>query len=557
MQRWLFVRSIVVKRLRLLALISAAALLPACERPSEDPDAKAARDIQKLVVVEPFGEAALTIDKNIIEADSPTGSEAGFSLRPAKGVRKPVIVEFSYDDPTPLNLRLTNEDGYDYQSASGESRFLLGPDAASEALFYGAGPLDFTIEIASISACNEDNQVCLQNGDVQSTFGSADLKNRVLIDKYSSAQIENVGQRTATIIRGADSGEYGVTFTLAPGQGNKNFVLEFAVDQPEQVQLSVKRGGQLRYHSATRGWARLNADTEALLFTGATGAFRIEDVKLVDCETGDWRCKTIEDFEALLPGDPADTGLGKAIELTEWVTKNADFALSGSVANDMQLTGLTPSQIYYRYYEPSVGGGFCGATAAFLARTLRSQGFQAFTFDFGVKDDNLTHVTTIVSHDGFYYLMDATFGGYFVRPGSNQPLDLFSILDGAPYAFRTLDMGRRDFIVDKSDKDRLARMKYASVLENCRSSPGQDVIVCERPGFGLDAYLESFGNELRDNGLEGGPETLLELMRRGVFNIGDGQDTDAMRTFARQLDARGITLVEVPGQTSPRRLLQD
>ena len=221
----------------------------------------------------------------------------------------------------------------------------------------------------------------------------------------------------------------------------------------------------------------------------------------------------------------------------------------------MKITGLTPSQIYFQYYEPNAGGGFCGASAAFLARTLRSQGFDAFTLDFGLREDDLTHVTTIVALEGRFYLVDATFGAYFAKPGTDIPVDVLSVLDGAPYELRRFDMASRDFIFVKQDKKMMSRLRETGVVKDCKPADGGATYACKRPGFGLEAYLTSFDVQLRRNNFESNADTLIAMLRRGVLGIGDTQDSDAMRAFARGLDARGIELIDLPGGNSPRRLL--
>jgi hypothetical protein len=532
-------------------------LLAGCGWLQQDPDAEAARELQRELVVEAFGGAEVATTTNHISVASSGEAEAGVTVRVAPDIRHPVIVRFAYRDAAPLNLRVNSGDKFEYLSASSESILLLGRGQASEALFYTAGPASFDIEIEDVSECGKDDFVCLKSGDVATTLSGRDLKNRVLIETYNGAQLENVKRRGAEIVRKGDSGEFGAVFTLAPGQGDHNYILEFKVDAPEQVQLRVDRDGQLRYHSATRAWARLNAKTTILLFTADPGRFEIEKLKLVDCETGDWRCKTPEDFDELLPGPLGDTGINRLIAITEWVSRNADYAASESVASDMEITGLTPSQIYYRYFEPSIGGGYCGATATFLARTLRSQGFETFTIDFGLRDDDLTHVTTIVAVGNEFYLMDATFGGYFARPGDARPIDILAVLDGAPYEFRTFSMAEREFIVDKSDRKRFSRMVDMGLLTNCHRSHDAPVTVCNRPDFGLSVYLGNFERQLAKNGLGKTPQTVVELMKRGVFGIAGAADTDGMRRFARALDARGIELVSMPGEASPRRLLAE
>lgn len=552
--RWTQDAAFHLKKIVLAAVLASS--LAGCGPFKSDPDAETAREVERLLAFEAYGGAAFEIAENKIVVTAAGEAEAGILLRASERSVKPIVVRFAYRDTAPLNLRLTRGDAHSYYSAASETFLLLGHGHSSEALFYGAGPMDFEIEVEDISACGADNYVCTSDSRVHHTFGGAGLKNRLLISTYGNARLDQAGKRSATIVRNSSQGEFGLMLTFAPEEGAEDYVLEFEVDKPEQVQLRVERRGQFRYHAATRGWARINDFTEILLFSGGAVDFEIRNVKLVDCATGEWRCRTAEDFAELLPGNPDDISVDRLISLTEWVTRNADYAASEAVAKSIDFTGLTPSQMYYKYYEPSIGGGYCSATAVFLAGTLRSEGFETFTIDFGLRDGDLTHVTTIVAVGDEFYMMDATFGAYFAIPGTNNPIDLFEVLDGAAYDFRTLDMSGRDFIVAADDRERLARMQELNLVENCKPSKERPVVVCNRPEFGLNAYFESFAVPLRENNLESTPQTLIELLKRGVFSIGANEDTDAMRRFARELDVRGIELVETTGQPSPNRLLE-
>ncbi|MBI1393466.1 MAG: hypothetical protein GC152_12055 [Alphaproteobacteria bacterium] len=535
------------------ALVVLSCVVAGCGFLQTDPDLVAAQRLKQDLAVAAYGPSNVETNGNRLHVVSSGGGEAGVLIEPTRAT--PVIVRFSYRGVQPLNLRLKRGEKFDYFSASSEEFFILGSGEAAEALFYSAGPVDFEVEVEEVSACGKNNYFCLADGKVARTLGGRGLKNRILMSTYNDARFEDIERRGVRVVRTAANGEFGVALKLPPDQADGNFVLEFEVDEPEQVQLRVDRPGVSQYHSSTRAWARLNGLTEVLLFSGTNGTFRVKGLKLIDCQTGDWRCKTEDDFVQLLPGKAADNSVSRLIALTEWVTRNADYAASQSVANEMQITGLTASQIYYRYYEPDIGGGYCGATAVFLARTLRSQGFEAFTVDFGVQSDQLTHVTTIVPFGDEFYMMDATFGGYFAEPGSERPIDIFEVIDGAAYTFRTLSMDGREFIVDQGDKRRLKRMQKLELIMNCKSVKDRDLVACERPGFGLSAYLSNFDEALKRNNLESNPQTLIEMLRRGVFGIGDSEDTDAMQRFARALDARSIALIETEGQSSPRRLL--
>lgn len=540
-----------------LPLVSGLLILASCSGIKRDPDMQAAEDMQEMLQLAPYGPATFAVSENHIALTSTETVEAGIILTLSDKEKDPVVVRFAYRDEAPLNLRLSRADGYKYFSAIQQDHFILGEGYAEEALFYKAGPFDLGLEIEEIAECGEDNFYCLPQGIAARTFSGKKLKNRLLVQSYNNAALSDIEAKAVTVSRNSSSGEFGATLNLAETSETEDFLLEFDIADAEGVSLRVDRNGQMRYFPADRGWARLNSATQLLFFTGTAGGFELKNMKLVGCLANEWRCRTAEDFDDLLPGTDGDVSATRLLALVEWATVNSDYAASKEVAASMDITGLTPSQIYHQYYEPNLGGGYCGATAVFLAQTLRSQGFDAFTMDFGIVEDDLTHVTTIVAQDGKFYLVDATFGAYFALPGINTPMDLLAVLDGQPYEFRRFAMTGRDFIFHKKDRKMLKRLKEVGTVSDCEPSSRKSLVVCKRPGFGLEAYLENFAVGLNRNELGTGPEALISLLRARVFRLGDIAETDSMRELATELSRRGIEVAGAAGQSFPQRLLAD
>jgi hypothetical protein len=531
-----------------LPLVSGLLLLASCSGIKRDPDVQAAEEMQEKLLLAPYGPATFAIAENHIALTSMENVDAGIILTLSGKVKDPVVIRFAYRDEAPLNLRLSRADGYSYFSVAQQDHFILGEGYAAEALFYKAGPFDLGLEIEEIAECGEDNFYCLPQGIAARTFSGKKLKNRLLVQSYNNAALSDIEAKAVTVSRNSSSGEFGATLNLAETSETEDFLLEFDIADAEGVSLRVDRNGQMRYFPADRGWARLNPATQLLFFTGTAGGFELKNLKLVGCNADEWRCRTAEDFDDLLPGTDGDVSVTRLLALVEWATVNSDYAASKEVAASMDITGLTPSQMYHQYYEPNVGGGYCGATAVFLAQTLRSQGYDAFTMDFGIAEEDLTHVTTIVAQEGKFYLVDATFGAYFALPGTELPMDLLAVLDGQPYEFRQFDMSGRDFLVHKQDRKVLKRLKEIGAVSNCEPSGRKSFVVCKDPRFGLEAYLESFAEGLKHNGLGTGPEALISLLRAGVFSVGDTEASDSIRQLTSELSRRGIFVADARGQ---------
>ena len=392
--------------------------------------------------------------------------------------------------------------------------------------------------------------MCRDDGSIAWRLAGAEGAPALLAEAYGPAKLDVISDSEVKATSGG-TGEFGVT--LRPElAGTVPILLQFVLEGAERT-LLVSGPQSKIYGSSTQGWALLGPDESALIYAAGPDALHLTQITLETCSGGNWRCAKDKDLAPDLASTPAD--LNGAIALAQWATREADFGFSTVVSNQVVPGSLSAAQMHAQFYRDDIAGGYCGATAVFLARLLRAKGYDAFSMDFGVPESNLTHVTTIVAMSGKYYLLDATFGGYFAKPGTTQPLDILSILDGAQFDYIDFDAVDRDFIVDqKTYKSR--RDPRLREFKSCEVQAETDFLVCKNPAFGLEQYLTTFSVSLDSEGLPKDTTTLRELLKQGVTGLGDGDDTDSLRAFAQALQTRSIPFLKTAGSADPNRLLK-
>jgi len=315
------------------------------------------------------------------------------------------------------------------------------------------------------------------------------------------------------------------------------------------VTLRRRRDGEFAYLDSGRGFVVLRSNDRALFYSETAGEFGIRITESLSCaQSADWRCRTREEFLALLPPEREPGSVEGMLELLEWATRNSDYAGSAGIDEKFSAGSLDPHQIYFKYLANNSAAGYCGAQATFLTRLLRERGYQAFSFNFGVLADDLTHVATIGAHEDKFFVVDATFGIYLADANSDVPLDLFDALDGAPYRYKSFSAPKRDFLYLKNDPAFRKALKLREAVR-CERVSG-DLRRCDRPTFSAQSYFTTWSDALIRNGLPANEDAYLELVRRGFFNVGR-PDSPATKRFVAELLKRGIPFVPTtPGSAT-------
>lgn len=468
-----------------------------------------------------------------------------------------VAVFFELDADDAFNIREDFGEGARYTSSALRGHVILGGSPSSSALIYSHGYDRASIRIVGVEPCDGAVIICEADGSIAKPVRLTKGAPALSATAYNGGEIAfDAKNGVLHVERLPDyEGEYGVTLRLAPAKTAKRVAVVFDRQPALGVSLSRRNKEGLAYLPAERRHVVLEPGDEALFFTASVDRFAVKFESVSTCASDNWRCRTRHEFEELLPqADANATKFERALQLLRWASKNIDFALTRSVNAEFRPSSSELHKVYFRFFALDQGGGFCGGTSVFFRRLLADQGIEAFTWNFGVLKDDLTHVTTIVPMNGEFYLMDATFGGYLAKKGSTQPIDIFDYLGGAPADFIPVDMTGRQFIAKINEK-KVAHGLTRGLLRNCVDDKSRGTVHCEYPVFGLENYARMWGERLARNGIAPDGDALRTLMLRGTFSVAGGRLTPETRAFVMKLKERGVPFIDAPGSPSPEDML--
>lgn len=504
-----------------------------------------------------YGDAEIIVQGTDISLDAAEEGEAGIGLELIDEHADDVVISYLTVANQPATLRLKRDGNFTYQSANSQGQIVLGKNGFDAALIYFQGPVDAVLRISGIGSCEDARYVCLGSGEIAFTPTSGTAAGSVLFQPLGATEAWEEESGFLAFKPGIASTEYGAEFFLRPELSTEKFILEFEVPSNETALLRSNRNASERYYPANRGWARLWDDARLVIYDSVDGGFEIANFNLVSCTTDDWRCNSRKQFQSLLPDRSNMPDLGYAINLLNWATQHADYAMSPKVTSLFDTERLQAWEIYFRYFQTNSGGGYCGGTADFFTKLLQEQGLDAFTWNFGTLEDDLTHVTTILHAQGRFFMLDATFGTYFVDPETGTALDVFELLSGRPFSTIEEPARERDFLYARSDLGRIAFYKARGLIRDCKYTDGANTVHCHYPTFGLQQYLNVTYPKLSANGYSNEPSALIDMMKAGTFGIGNMTDTDSMMLFATKLSEAGVPLIDRDGSLPPTRLLDD
>lgn len=532
------------------------AIPASCGKPESPIPTTVHGKMNEMLSISSYGNAEIALQGTDISFWATTEGESGIELKLADELAEEVLVSFVAKTNQPATLRLERLGEFTYLSAESQTQIVLGKNGFDAALIYSSGPFDASMQIVDIGTCDEAGLVCLGGGEVAFTPTSAPAAGGVLFQPLGATQISEAESGSLMLEPGAAGAEYGTKMFLSPELAGEKYIFEYEVPSNETALLRVNRNGNQRYHPANRSWARLWDDAQLVIYERLGEGFELADFNLVPCAADDWRCGSRKEFNALLPNRANRADLDYAIDLLRWATQHADYAMSPRIRETFITERLQAWEIYFRYYQQDLGGGYCGGTAIFFTRLLQEQGLDAFTWNFGALEDDLTHVTTILHVDGRFFMLDATFGTYFVEPETDAPLDVFELLSGAEFSTIEEPAAERDFLYTRTDQDIVARHIARGLIKNCETVDGAPYISCHYPAFGLQQYLNVTYPKLSANGYSNEPSALIDLMKSGTFGIGNMRNTDYMMEFASKLSAAGVPLIDSDDGLPPSRLLK-
>ncbi len=292
---------------------------------------------------------------------------------------------------------------------------------------------------------------------------------------------------------------------------------------------------------------------ELLIYADAPFAYTLDHLTLEVCDN----CVTNQELRELVLRETPE--LSRVLDddqdyalslLLDWASNRLDLGTDPVrvAANTSRAVSVPVAQTYQDILMKNDGGMWCAGKAVFFGKLLRLFGYESFTANFGIVEDGLNHVTTIVPlrvEDGWRFLnLDPTFNVTFWKT-SDQMHDLLELLSQhkaakVPNLYEKQgDISRMEHLVthDRMNKDRCA----LPVSEH------DGFWVCRNPQKNFQYTFsseQSWGGLLPHHGLSRGTAGYFDLMLAGFFSVGSTGDSEARQAFLVGLRNLGVDVPE-------------
>jgi hypothetical protein len=222
--------------------------------------------------------------------------------------------------------------------------------------------------------------------------------------------------------------------------------------------------------------------------------------------------------------------------LLDWTSNTANSALDRSLL--ITSPGST-ARWYYNFNLPNKGGSYCSGIAWFFGGILSLFDISFLNVGFGDLRGNLTHSTIVVpTWDGTawqYYIFDPTFNCTFNDSETGKLLTFFDLID-------YLASGRvNDISVTSGSLDNRNFLAISSQTNQnlVLKSNVNGLFTYTYPGYGLQAYFETYAAVFTADGYSTGLTGFIELMKNRVFSVVPST-TSSAQDFINLLSAYGI-----------------
>jgi len=449
-----------------------------------------------------------------------------------------------------------------------EPDYSIAPDGSTDLVLFDVEEVEFllyndqafayelnSIQIEECPTCKTDEdlrQMLLTENQkelVNSYFSNAKYHNKPFIQaKKDSLLIEGKGQPA------------GLFFTYKIDPNKRYRVKVTGYPQQGQTALRVRRDeNEPDYYLAPDGSTDLVLfdveEVEFLLYNEQAFAYELNSIQIEECPT----CKTDEDLrQMLLTEIPAlkeslqNDRLHAARLLLNWASNVGDFAISPEIREitNLGFSKKSASQIYYDIFDSNNGGVYCGGMSVFFDKLLKLFDYDSFTINFGHKQDDLTHVTVIVSQkqsDGWlYYIFDPTFNATFRSPSTKQHLTVSEMINFLKanqtnqIYVESLSLKQRDFLILREDrfKRNTRNEKLCEVFKF--KIKHRDWVSCSSPNYSIYVYFDRWNHIFLENGYSSGLTGFLELLTSRIFSVGSSLNPEASQQFISEIKSLGI-----------------
>lgn len=323
-------------------------------------------------------------------------------------------------------------------------------------------------------------------------------------------------------------------------------LLRFSLSNTDKLAIRLDRAGEEPAWIAPKAENVIllqdEDDAEVTVYGQVGYRFEMSRPSVETCvEPFPMECLSPGDIRQIANLDLPDDLSRKVAMLTDWISNEADFSLTPSIAKKANeiFPPLNAAQIVRGYYDQDTIAGFCGGTAVFAAKVLQEFGVDAFTVNFGIPGGDLTHVSVVWRDEsGRFYFADPTFNGTFLKDG--RPADIFAELGDA--TFQGAPVTKREYLFRKGEADEVLDLFIPNPTADCEEPPTGGLLVCRRQNYTINDYFSMFDEMLSAHSLASGPEAFIFLFRQGVFSVGDGLRSETRSEFLSAVQSAGIPI---------------
>ena len=232
--------------------------------------------------------------------------------------------------------------------------------------------------------------------------------------------------------------------------------------------------------------------------------------------------------------------------ILDWSARKLNFAfgVADPKSVNAELPGMTASEILYDLFRTDRAGVTCGGASVFTSKVLRLFGFDAFTYNFGDRAGDLTHVSVVVPFrqqgKWAYFLFDPTFNTTF---RDSRPSGRYLTVADMVRLARSGDVGQIS-LEQRPMTERKYLLDRAANTLNCDDEryQTQSFNVC-RFDLTLGSYFAYSGLQMAEHGYTPDLPGFMKLMRAGIFSVEPTPNPAISDQFVSELESLGVPRV--------------
>jgi hypothetical protein len=467
----------------------------------------------------PFGQPTITSDQGIgITGPATPASGLFFTAAPDPAQRYRLVVKGALlRGAATLRLRLDDAAPVYLKAPNGEGQFSIGLAHKIEVLIYSDAAFAYHVGALDLQPC----PTCKSKQEILADAGA--VAGDWAVDTF---QQPDVSRSADGLHIAASNPPAGLFFRKTLDASKIYRVTMTGARTAGAATLRVTTGGKPpAYSPAPDGSTSkvINAadSVELLIYGDAPFSYTLKALSIEECP----RCPTDGQLKqiirAKLPGidEQAKTDtLHAAGRLLQWTASVVEVGgeIDAFRETAQQLPAMTAAQIYSDVWLADAGGAACSGFAVFFEKVLALFNIPAFTINIGYDGTSLTHVTTIIPHDGKFYVFDPTFGGAYLNEAGDY-VDLPAVVAGLPAKFKAGPISRTMLFPLK--RAEAAKTMFAEFGFHPRCESNSSYMKCDDVPYSASVLKYEWSNDLQRERIPNNADLILALLRHKIQSV--------------------------------------